>query len=103
MNFYYQHTGEFAALFTAFFSFVILSERLTMMHGLGMLLTLCGISMAIFGRNGKGERLSLKLAPRGILYALGGALGQALGEEKVTLPELIGALVSVGGVALFFM
>ena len=64
---------------TAFFSFVIIGERLTLMHGLGMSLTLFGISMSIFGRNGKGERLSLKLAPKGILYALGGALGQALG------------------------
>ena len=64
---------------TAFFSFVIIGERLTLMHGLGMTLTLSGISMAIFGRSGKGEKLSLKLAPKGILYALGGAVGQALG------------------------
>ena len=64
---------------TAFFSFIIIGERLTPMHGIGMALTLSGISMAIFSRNGKGEKLSLKLAPRGILYALGGAIGQALG------------------------
>jgi drug/metabolite transporter (DMT)-like permease len=64
---------------TAFFSFIIIGERLTLMHGLGMTLTLCGICMAIFGRSGKGEKLSLKLAPKGILYALGGAVGQALG------------------------
>ncbi len=64
---------------TAFFSFMIIGERLTLMHGIGMTLTLCGISMAIFGRSGKGEKLSLKLAPKGILYALGGAVGQALG------------------------
>ncbi len=188
---------------TAFFSFVIIGERLTLFHGLGMTLTFAGISMAIFGRKGKGEKFSLKLAPKGILYAIGGAVGQALGlvlskfglkdydafaatqiriiagiigyaalvtilfrwgnvsraihnkegmalttlgaffgpflgvsfsliavryteagiastimslvpvfiilpavivyKEKVTLPELVGALVSVGGVALFFM
>jgi drug/metabolite transporter (DMT)-like permease len=35
--------------------------------------------MAIFSRPGKGEKLSLKLSPKGILYALGGAIGQALG------------------------
>jgi drug/metabolite transporter (DMT)-like permease len=64
---------------TAFFSFIIIGERLTLMHGLGMILTLSGISMAIFGRSGKGEKISLKLAPKGILYALGGAIGQALG------------------------
>jgi drug/metabolite transporter (DMT)-like permease len=64
---------------TAFFSFIILGERLTLFHYLGMTLTFSGISMAIFSRNGKGEKLSLKLAPKGILYAFGGAVGQALG------------------------
>lgn len=64
---------------TAFFSFVILGERLTFFHYLGMTLTFSGIAMAIFSRSGKGEKLSLKLAPKGILYALGGAVGQALG------------------------
>jgi drug/metabolite transporter (DMT)-like permease len=64
---------------TAFFSFVILGERLTLYHYLGMTLTFSGIAMAIFSRSGKGEKLSLKLAPKGILFAFGGAVGQALG------------------------
>ena len=64
---------------TAFFSFIIIGERLTIFHGAGMTLTFCGIAMAIFSRAGQGEKLSLKLAPKGILYALGGATGQALG------------------------
>ena len=64
---------------TAFFSFIILGERLTLFHYLGMTLTFSGIAMAIFSRSAKGEKLSLKLAPKGILYALGGAVGQALG------------------------
>ena len=64
---------------TAFFSFVILGERLTLFHYLGMTLTFTGIAMAIFSRPGKGERFSLKLSPKGILYAFGGAVGQALG------------------------
>jgi len=64
---------------TAFFSFLILGEKLTLFHYLGMTLTFTGIVMAIFSRAGKGEKLSLKLAPRGILYAFGGAVGQALG------------------------
>ncbi len=64
---------------TAFFSFIILGERLTLFHYLGMTLTFSGIVMAIFSRSGKGEKLSLKLSPRGIMYALGGAAGQALG------------------------
>ena len=64
---------------TAFFSFLILGERLTLFHYLGMTLTFTGIAMAIFSRPGKGEKLSLKLTPKGILYAFGGAVGQALG------------------------
>lgn len=64
---------------TAFFSLIILTERLTLFHLFGMTLTFAGIALAIFNRNGKGEKFSLKLSPRGILYALGGAVGQALG------------------------
>ncbi|MCJ7449627.1 MAG: DMT family transporter [Bacteroidales bacterium] len=64
---------------TALFSWIIIGERLTMFHYLGMTLTFLGISLAIFNRNGKGEKLTLKLAPLGILYAFGGAVGQALG------------------------
>jgi drug/metabolite transporter (DMT)-like permease len=64
---------------TALFSFIILGERLSLFHLLGMTLTFSGIAMAIFSRKGKGEKLSLKLEPKGILYAFGGAVGQALG------------------------
>jgi drug/metabolite transporter (DMT)-like permease len=64
---------------TAFFGFIILGESLTMFNFLGMTLAFLGIGLAIFSRNGKGERLSIKLSPRGILYAFGGAVGQALG------------------------
>lgn len=64
---------------TALFSLVIIDERLTSLHLLGMTLTFSGIALAIFNRNGKGERISLKLSPLGLLYAFGGAVGQALG------------------------
>ncbi|MFZ0282690.1 MAG: DMT family transporter [Bacteroidales bacterium] len=64
---------------TALFSFFILGERLTLFNYLGMTLTFSGIALAIFSRPGKGEKISLKLAPKGLLYAFGGALGQALG------------------------
>ncbi len=64
---------------TAFFSFFIIGERLTLFHYLGMTLTFLGIAMAIFSRKAKGEKLSLKLKPYGILLAFGGAVGQALG------------------------
>lgn len=64
---------------TAFFSFFMLGERLTLFNYLGMSLTFSGIALAVLNRDGENDRLSLKLSPRGVLYALGGALGQALG------------------------
>jgi drug/metabolite transporter (DMT)-like permease len=64
---------------TTFFSWIILGEKLKLFHFLGMTLTFSGIALAIFSRNGKGEKLSLKLAPKGIVFAMGGAVGQALG------------------------
>ena len=64
---------------TAFFSFLMLGERLTLFNYLGMSLTFAGIALAVLNRDGENDRLSLKLSPRGVLYALGGALGQALG------------------------
>ena len=43
---------------TAFFSFLILGEKLTLFHYLGMTLTFTGIAMAIFSRSDKSEKLS---------------------------------------------
>jgi Predicted membrane protein len=64
---------------TAFAGFLILGERLSVFHFLGMFLTFSGISLAIFGRKDGDEKISLKLSARGVLYAIGGAVGQALG------------------------
>lgn len=64
---------------TALLSWIILDERLTLFHYLGMTMTFSGIALAIFNRNEKDEKISLKLSPKGILYAFGGAVGQALG------------------------
>lgn len=64
---------------TALISWIMIGEKLKLLHLLGMALTFSGIAMAIFSREGKGEKLSLKLAPSGIFFAIGGAIGQALG------------------------
>jgi drug/metabolite transporter (DMT)-like permease len=64
---------------TALFGWIIIGERLSLLNFVGMTLTFAGIAAAIFSRSGEDEKLRLKLAPAGILYALGGALGQALG------------------------
>jgi len=63
---------------TALLGFVILNEKLTILNYFGMTLTFSGIAMAIFSK-GKNDKISLKLSPKGIFYAFGGALGQATG------------------------
>lgn len=64
---------------TAFLGWLIMGERLTLLNLAGMTLTFCGIAIAIFSRENGNERFTMKLAPVGVLYALGGALGQASG------------------------
>lgn len=64
---------------TALFGFIILSEKLRLLHLIGMTVTFSGIILAIFSRNANGAGFKLKLAPKGILFAFGGAIGQALG------------------------
>ncbi len=44
-----------------------------------MVLTVGGIAMAIISREDKKSKFSLKLPDKGVLYAFGGAAGQALG------------------------
>ena len=63
----------------ALFGWIILGEKLKILSVLAMLITLSGIAMAIFSRKRHSSKFSLKLAPRGLIYAFGGALGQALG------------------------
>lgn len=63
---------------TALLGFLMLDEKLTVLSYLGMIFTFTGIAIAIFSK-GQNEKLSLKLSPRGILFAFAGALGQATG------------------------
>lgn len=63
----------------AFVGWVFLGERLAWLHLLGMAITLSGISLVILFRNGNNKAGFHKLPLRGILFALGGAAGQAGG------------------------
>jgi len=63
----------------AFFGYLMLDERLTLLQFAGMIIVLTGIALAIVNRPVKGERLSFKLSPKGLLFAFIGALGQGLG------------------------
>lgn len=65
---------------TAFIGWMILGESMSLLEVTGMLLTISGIAMAIFSRGGEnGNKVKLSYPLKGILLALGGALGQATG------------------------
>jgi drug/metabolite transporter (DMT)-like permease len=65
---------------TAVIGWAILGESMTLLQITGMTLTISGIAMAIFSRGGEsGKRIKLSYPVKGILFGLGGALGQAVG------------------------
>jgi drug/metabolite transporter (DMT)-like permease len=61
------------------FGYIILHESLNMLQLAGMIIVIFGIAIAIFNKPVRGEKLSIKLAPAGLLFAFIGALGQGLG------------------------
>lgn len=64
----------------ALFGWLLLDEKLSPMNYLGMSVTIFGIALAIFNRSGKNKnKIKLKLSTKGILFAFGGAAGQAVG------------------------
>lgn len=65
---------------TAVIGWAILGESMSLLEVTGMILTICGIVMAIFSRGGEnGRKIKLSYPVKGILLGLGGALGQAVG------------------------
>ena len=65
---------------TAVIGWLILNESMTLLEVTGMILTISGIAMAIFSRGGEnGNKVKLSYPLSGILFALGGAVGQAVG------------------------
>jgi drug/metabolite transporter (DMT)-like permease len=73
--------------FAALFGWTMLGERLSVMALVGMLVTLTGIAISVMKRETADESdgrssnapLKLHLPLRGVLFGLGGALGQGLG------------------------
>lgn len=68
-----------APVFAGLFGWMILGEKLTLYNVLGILVTLAGIALVILNRP-SGHKVKMMNYPvKGILLALGGALGQGLG------------------------
>jgi drug/metabolite transporter (DMT)-like permease len=63
----------------AVFGWLLLDERLSMMSLAGMVITLAGIVVVIFRPEGKNGNVAVSKPIAGLLFAFGGALGQALG------------------------
>ena len=70
---------------TAFVSWIILGEMLSMMNWIGMMVTLSGISIVILKRetpdanSTKKRKITTSYSMKGILLAFGGAIGQGVG------------------------
>lgn len=59
---------------------LLLNEQLRPTAILGMVVTLSGIAISIISRNGKsGEKWHIKLPLRGVLFGIGGGIGQGVG------------------------
>jgi len=64
---------------TALTGWTFLRERLSLMNFGGMLLVLSGILIVVLSKNDKSNKIGLNHSLKGILFALGGAVGQATG------------------------
>ena len=64
---------------TALLGWLLLHESMNLMGYIGMSLTFLGVALAVNARRKVADNKHYKYSPRGILYAFGGAIGQAVG------------------------
>jgi drug/metabolite transporter (DMT)-like permease len=64
---------------TALMGWIIMGETLTPVNLLGMALVVGGISLVVFVRSPGGSKIAFSMPLKGVLAALGGAIGQAVG------------------------
>jgi len=68
---------------TAIIAYFFMGEKMTYQSIAGMIITITGIAIVIFQRkmneNGKNNKIGLTITVSGMLFGLGGALGQAVG------------------------
>jgi len=63
----------------AIFGWILLHERLSLLSVAGIITTMAGIVIAMFRRDRENRKVTVSKPLLGLLYAFGGALGQALG------------------------
>lgn len=64
---------------TAIIGFITMSEKLTLLDFLGMVITIGGIALVILVRGSEDKKVKLSHPIKGLVYAFIGALGQAFG------------------------
>jgi drug/metabolite transporter (DMT)-like permease len=69
-----QLVMSLAPMFTAIIGWLFLAELLSWKSILGIVVSVTGIMIAVAGK-----QLKLNISPKGFLFALGGAIGQAIG------------------------
>lgn len=64
---------------TAILGYLVFGEQLSLLSLIGMVITLIGIGVVILGRDSNEEKFRINYSKKGIIYALLGSLGQAVG------------------------
>lgn len=97
---------------TALIGWLLLNERMSLLHIFGMFMTVAGIFLAIFSRPGNSKKIRLNYSLKGLLFALIGAAGQAgglvlskygMGDYNAFAASHIRIIVAVSGYALIIL
>jgi drug/metabolite transporter (DMT)-like permease len=64
---------------TALLGWLVMKETLTLINGMGMSLTIGGIALVVLKRDAVENQIRISRPARGLGYAFGGAVGQAVG------------------------
>lgn len=91
--------------FAGIAGWLMLGERMAWQSWLAMLVTLSGIALSILAKKDGTGRIGLKLPLKGVLFGIGAGIGQGVGLvlSKIGLEHYSGTLITVTGVALFFL
>ena len=65
-------------ILTGILSYFVFGEKLNLLNILGIVLVILGIMLVVLTKN-QGEKMKLNIRPRGLIYAILGAVGQSIG------------------------
>lgn len=65
-------------ILTGILSYFVFGEKLSLLNILGIVLVILGIMLVVLTKN-QGEKMKLNIRPRGLVFAILGAVGQSIG------------------------